>query len=58
MIGTYKRLHREEQETRRALGGEPSQMGPIMGLAIGIGATLGGLLVIVLVLAFIGAVAS
>ena len=58
MIDTYKRLHREEQETRRALGHEPSGMGPMMGLAIGIGVTIAGLLAIALVLVFIGAVLS
>lgn len=58
MIDTYKRCHREEQEARAAAGLEPSRMGPMMGLAIGFGATLGGLLAITLVLAFIGAVLS
>ncbi|MBY0391686.1 MAG: hypothetical protein K2Q27_00315 [Novosphingobium sp.] len=58
MIDTYKRLHRQEQEARVAAGLEPSRMGPMMGLAIGIGATIGGLAVITGVLAVIGWVMS
>lgn len=55
MIDTYKRLHRAEQESRVAAGLEPSRMGWAMGLAIGLGATIGSLAVITAVLAFIGA---
>ena len=44
MIDTYKRLHREEQSLRRAMGEKPSAIGPMLGLAIGFGATLAGLL--------------
>lgn len=58
MIDTYKRLHREEQEARVAAGLEPSRMGPMMGLAIGVGATIGGLAVITAVLTVIGWVVS
>ncbi|WP_298165044.1 hypothetical protein [Novosphingobium sp.] len=58
MIETYKRCHREEQEAHRTLGREPSGMGPMMGLAIGVGATIAGLAAITIVLAFIGWVVS
>lgn len=54
MIDTYKRLHRQEQEARVAAGLEPSRMGPMMGLAIGVGSTIAGLAVITAVLAIIG----
>jgi len=58
MIDTYKRLHRAEQEDRVSAGLEPSRMGPMMGLAIGVGATIAGLATITAVLAFIGFVMS
>lgn len=58
MIDLYKRLHCEEQETQRALGREPSQMGPMMGLAIGIGMTVAGLVAITVVLTVIGLLVS
>jgi hypothetical protein len=58
MIARYSRLHREEQDLRRAMGAQPSRMGPALGLAIGCGMTVVGLLGVAAVVAFIRLVLS
>lgn len=58
MIDTYKRLHRQEQESRAAAGLEPSKFGPLTSLVIGCILTLASWLAIFAIVAFIGALMS